>query len=132
VISGTGPPAVLIVDDKIAFILWLGEMFTANGYQAYPALNCRQALALTKKLALQVDVLVLNPKLRGAARAMEALSDAHPSLRVILIRDPAESTTSVPNSHHATLDRPRSSEPVLRDEWIAQIRKVLIRAAAKQ
>ncbi len=106
-------------------------MFAANGYQAYPALNCRQALAHTKKLGLQIDVLVLNPKLRGAARAMEALSGARPSLRVILIRDSSESVTSVTNSTHPTLDRPRSGEPVVREQWIAQVRKVLMRATAK-
>ena len=130
--AGTGPPAALIVDDDVAFLLWLGEMFTANGYQAYPALNCRQALALTKKLALQIDVLVLNPKLRGAARAMEVLSNGRPSLRVILIRDPSESVAGAPNSNHPTLDRPQAWEPVVREQWIAQIRKVLMRAAAKK
>ncbi len=77
--TGIGPPAALIVDDDVAFILWLGEMFTANGYQAYPALNCRHALALARKLALEIDVLVLNPKLRGAARTMEVLSSAVPT-----------------------------------------------------
>jgi ActR/RegA family two-component response regulator len=129
---GTGPPTALIVDDDVAFVLWLGEMLTENGYQPYPALTCRLALALVKKLSLQVDVLVLNPKLRGAARAIEALSIERPSLRVVLIRDPSESVTVIPNSNHATLDRPRSWEPVSRDEWIAQIRKVLMRSAARK
>jgi len=130
--AGTGPPTALIVDDDVAFVFWLGEMFTANGYQAYPALNCRQALALAKKLALQIDVLVLNPKLRGAARAMEVLSNGRPSLHVILIRDPSESATSVPDSTHPALDRPRAGAPVVREQWIAQIRKVLMRATAKK
>jgi ActR/RegA family two-component response regulator len=130
--AGTGPPAALIVDDDVGFILWLGEMFTAHGYQAYPALNCRQALALTRKLALDLNVLVLNPKLRGAARVMEVLTNAHPSLRIILIRDPSASVTAFPNSTHATLDRPRAWEPVVREQWIAQMRKILMRAAARK
>jgi len=129
---GTGPPTALIVDHDAAFILWLGEMFVANGYQSYPALNCRQALALTKKLALEIDVLVLNPKLRGAARTMDVLASGHASLRVILIRDPSESITGVPNLTHPSLDRPRASEPIVREQWIAQIRKVLMRAAARK
>jgi hypothetical protein len=129
--AGSGSPAALIVDDDVAFILWLGDMFTANGYQAYPALDSPQALALTKELDLELDVLVLNPKLHGAERVMEVLFNAHPGLRIILIRDPLESVTDFSDFTHATLDRPRPWEPVVREQWIAQIRKVLMRAAAR-
>ncbi len=108
-------------------------MFTANGYQAYPALNCRHALALARKLALEVDVLVLNPKLRGAARTMEVLSSNRPNLRVVLIGDPAvQDDAETRSSIHPTIDRPSAWEPIVREQWIAQIRKVLIRAAARK
>lgn len=130
---GAGPPAALIVDDDVAFLLWLGEMFAENGYQSYPALNFRQALALTNKLALEIDVLVVNPKLRGAARAMEALSRGRPNLRVILIGDPAaQDDAEAPNSTYPTLSRPSAWEPIVREQWIAQIRRVLMRAAARK
>jgi ActR/RegA family two-component response regulator len=130
--AGIGPPTALVVDDDVAFILWLGEMFTENGYQAYPALHCRQALALRKKLGLEVDVLVVNPKLRGAARAIKMLASARPSLRVILIGDPSVSATGVPDGAYPTLDRPSAWEPISRDQWITAIRRVLMRAAARK
>jgi ActR/RegA family two-component response regulator len=131
--AGPAPPAALIVDDDVAFLLWLGEMFAENGYQSYPALTFRQALALTKKLALEIDVLVANPKLRGAARAMEKLSSERPNLRVVLIGDPAaQDDAEAPSSIHPTLSRPSAWEPIVREQWIAQIRKVLMRAAARK
>ena len=122
-----GCPTALIVDDDVGFIIWLGEMLTESGYQAIPALHCRQALTLVKKLALRVDVLVVNPELRGAKQAMKTLSSGQPSLRVVLIRDPAKSGPA-PDSIHPTLERPSAWEPISRPQWVLKIRKVLMRA----
>jgi DNA-binding NtrC family response regulator len=130
--AGVGSPTALIVDDDVAFILWLGEMFTENGYQAIPALHCRQALTLVKRLALRVDVLVVNPKLRGAERAMKALASRQPSLRVVLIRDPSTSgpAPDSADSNRATLERPSAWEPISRAQWVTKIRKVLPRPSS--
>jgi len=117
------------VDDDVGFILWLGEMFNESGYQAFPALHCREALTLAKKFALRVDVLVLNPELRGARRAMQLLTGAQPGLRVVLIRDPMKSPLT-PESTHPILERPPAWEPVSRPYWITKIRKLLLRATA--
>lgn len=124
--DGTGSPTALIVDDDVGFILWLGEMLTETGYQAIPALHCRQAMTLVKKMDLRVDVLVVNPKLRGAARAVKALETEHPRLRVVLIRDPAD-PGQAPDSNHATLERPSAWEPISRPQWVTKMRKVLLR-----
>jgi len=127
--AGTGSPTALIVDDDVGFILWLGEMLTETGYQAIPALQCRQAMTLVKKLALRVDVLVVNPKLPGAVRAVKALERAHPRLRVVLIRDPSAPPSEPLDKNHPTLDRPSAWEPISRPQWIVKIRKVLLRPA---
>jgi DNA-binding NtrC family response regulator len=127
--AGTGSPTALIVDDDVGFILWLGEMLTESGYQTVPALQCRQALTLVKKLALRIDVLVVNPELRGAARAMKVLASEHPRLRVVLIRDSCSPGT-VLDSNHATLERPSAWEPISRPQWITKIRKALLRPSA--
>jgi DNA-binding NtrC family response regulator len=127
--AGVGCPTALIVDNDVAFVLWLGEIITENGYQAIPALHCRQALSLVKKLALRVDVLVVNPELRDAARAMKVLASKQPSLRVVLIHDPS-APSPVPNSTHPTLNRPAAWEPISKPEWAAKIRKLLLRPSA--
>lgn len=123
--AGT-PPTALIVDDDVAFIFWLGELFNENGYQALPALHCRQAVTMAKKMDMRVDVLVVNPKLRGASRAIAALKSAKPGLRVVLISDPSAPETT-PDSTRATLERPAAWEPVSRPQWITKLRKILMR-----
>ena len=127
--SGTGSPTALIVDDDVAFILWLGEMFNESGYRAFPALHCQEALTLAKKFALRVDVLVVNPALPGAKRAMRVLAGAQPSLRVLLIRDGSKSGP-VEESTHPTLERPSAWEPISRPQWVIKIRRLLMRASA--
>jgi hypothetical protein len=127
--AGTGSPTALIVDDDLGFLLWLGEMLTESGYQAVPALQCRQALTLVKKLALPIDLLVLNPELRGAKRTIDVLAAEHPRLRVVLIRDPSTPCPGL-DSNHATLERPSAWEPISRPQWVTKIRKVLLRSSA--
>lgn len=127
--AGSGSPTALIVDDDVGFLLWLGEMLTASGYQAVPALHWRQASSLLKKLDLRVDVLVVNPKLRGAVRAIKALETEHPRLRVVLIRDPSAPGPML-DSNHTTLERPSAWEPISRPEWVTKIRKIVLRPSA--
>ena len=127
--ASIGSPAALIVDDDVAFILWLGEMFTESGYQAFPALRFREALALAKSLTTPLHVLVVNPKMRGAARGIEALKSTQPDLKVVLIRDPTDESPIAPIGH-ATLERPSAGEPISKEQWMTKIRKVLMRFSA--
>lgn len=89
VTPGSRSCLALIVDHDLGFLMWLGDVFSELGCQAVPALNCRQGLALTKRLELSITTLVLNPELPGAARTVKALVAANPGLRVVLICDAA-------------------------------------------
>ncbi len=116
--------------------MWLGEMFAEVGCQAVPALHCRQALALIRRIDLPIAILVINPELRGAERMVKMLVAANPRLRLVLIRNAAPAPQSGaeesglqanPSGIQArfTLERPSPAEPISRPEWAARIRKVL-------
>lgn len=120
-----GAPTVLLVDDDVAFVFWLGEIFTGSGYQALPALSSRYALSLTRMLSHPVAVLVINPTLRGAQRLIAVLSARQPGLRVLLISDALEV-----GFQHPTIRRPIPGEAMSKTEWVSNVRKVLMRAAA--
>ncbi|HUA21965.1 MAG TPA: hypothetical protein VMU80_09555 [Bryobacteraceae bacterium] len=123
-IAHTAAPTVLIVDDDLAFLWWLGEVFAEAGYQAAPALHCRQALLLSKRLKLDVDLLVVNPNLTGAARMLEVLALENPGLPVILILNRGEKPHPAIQAE-ATLERPSGWEPVSRTHWQRKLRGVL-------
>ena len=61
-----GGAAVLIVDKDLGFALWLGEIFIEAGCHAAPALDCKQAISITTELNLKIDLVVVNPRLRGS------------------------------------------------------------------
>ncbi|HTW63683.1 MAG TPA: hypothetical protein VME17_03665 [Bryobacteraceae bacterium] len=127
----TGSPTVLILDDDVAFILWLGELFTESGYRPFPALNSRQAVSLAKKLAGPVDILLVNPSLPGTRRVIDFLAAAQPNLRVLLIHDPSTPGAAA-DSAYPTVERPLAGERVSKAEWMIKIRKMLMRSAAGQ
>ena len=77
---------VLIVDDELGFLWWLGETFVKAGYQVVPALSCREALSLLKTLDLGADLVLVDPKLSGASRMLRLLKQANPQLMIIFIR----------------------------------------------
>ncbi|HTR34450.1 MAG TPA: hypothetical protein VMH80_01015 [Bryobacteraceae bacterium] len=120
----SGAPTVLIVDDDLAFLWWLGEVFAEAGFRAAPSLECRQALALLDQLGLELDLLVLNPRLAGATRMREILAREHPSLRVILIQSRGD-RPHLSIQGDAILERPSGWEPVSRVHWQRKLRGVL-------
>ncbi len=140
VTAGSCSALALIVDHDLGFLMWLGEVFVEAGCQAVPALHCRQALSLAKRLKPPITTLVLNPELPGAARALKLLLAANPGMQVVFIRpstaEPGEGGMHYrgPDGIHffgtpvrSSLARPSSWEPISRARWVAKIRRMLAR-----
>ena len=130
---------VLIIDQDLGFLMWLGELFTELGCQTVPALHCRHAIELAQRLELPISTLVVNPDLPGAAKTIKTLVASNPNARVVLIRDagadPKSSGPRAPSQANAPtlvrqliLERPAPGEPISRQAWLARVRKVLLQA----
>jgi hypothetical protein len=125
-VSGpSGTQTILVVDNDVGFLWWLGEIFTEAGQYAVPALNCSQALSAVKKYHLQVDLLVLNPALTGVSRLVTALDVAGRDLKIVLIREGLLGLEYPGFRYDATLTRPSGWEPVSRLEWLQKLRTLL-------
>jgi hypothetical protein len=112
--------------------MWLGEMFAELGCQTIPALHCRQALDLVKRFDLPIAIVIVNPELRGAKRAVKVLMAANPGVRVVLICNPAvrrNEPQADGNPSRSILERPAPGEPVSRADWVRKIRKILADAS---
>jgi DNA-binding NtrC family response regulator len=122
--SRQGAPTVLIVDADVAFVWWLGEMFTEAGYQAIPALNCTQAIAVVNSLHLKIDFLVVSAALSGVVRLVRSLERQGRDLRIIRIGD--DTALEAPGfAYEGTLMRPGAWEPVSRPDWLRKLRALL-------
>jgi hypothetical protein len=140
VTAGSCSTLALIVDNDLGFLMWLGEVFAEAGCQAVPALHCRQALTLAKRVNSPITTLVLNPELPGAARTVKLLLAANPAMQIVFIRpstaDPEPGdvnyrrlakiqSSGIPVRFW--LERPSALEPISRLQWVAKIRKILAR-----
>jgi DNA-binding response OmpR family regulator len=124
------PPSVLIVDEDLGFLGWLGDVFNEVGYRALPALNCEQAVSLIHRFKLDVDVLAVDVELPGVMGMIAMLKRAHRPLKIVAIRNTdADASMAIPA--HATLERPSGWEPISRSDWLRKIVNVLKQAEAK-
>jgi len=123
VIPPSGPPTVLIVDEDVGFIWWLGEILNEVGYQTVPALSAQQAVALFEETGFVAELVVVNPGLPGVPAMLETLSrSGAPGVVLVENRD----VDSIPGIRAlATLKRPSGWEPVSRVEWLRTMRRVV-------
>lgn len=116
-------PVVLIVDEDLGFVWWLGQMFSQAGCQVVPALNSGQTDSLARDLNLKIDVIVVNPELAGVSELIQSLSSARP-LKIVAIRNSDTHVRSAVHAH-ATLERPSGWGPVSEKEWLGCVRRVV-------
>ena len=115
---------VLIVDEDLGFVFWLGQIFSEAGCRALPALNYRQALLITATMPLQIDVVVIDPEIEGTLQIIQTISKAQRDVKIVAIGNP-DSGAGGEIHTHATLERPASGQPVLHHEWLERVRGIL-------
>src|SRR5690348_12095073 len=87
---------ILILDDNLGFVCWLGKTLADAGYQAVPATQITEALTLIASSDLTIGVLIVNPAAQGAKEFIETLRGDRDDLRVIAaVEDPAAEHVTV-------------------------------------
>jgi len=114
-------PTALIVDDDVGLMFWVVELFAKAGWNFVPALNCRQAVALAVMWDSHIDLIVVNPALKGIPEMVETLSRVHRP-KVVVIRKP-DVEPDIPID--ATIDRPDVRTSFSRAAWAERVRKIL-------
>jgi hypothetical protein len=115
---------VLIVDNDLGFVCWLGDLFNEIGSRPLPALSCEHAAALMKRLGIEPDLIVFNPRLPGVDGMLQNLIRQDPHIELVSIGPPSEAL-AVPIHASATVERPSAGEPISRVEWLEKVRRLL-------
>ena len=128
-IEPPGAPTILIADEDVGLVWWLGELLSELGYRSLPALSSADALSLLDKTGRQVDLLIVSPYLKGISRVIEALSIPGP-LRLIFIEGPGGDKGSNLEPL-AVLERPSGWGPISRGEWRQKLQRLLIQVGLR-
>ena len=113
---------VLIADDDLGFLVWLGAILDEAGYQPVPAKTVGDAARLAR--TYPPNVLVINPEISGAAKLVAALCAHHPNLKVIALADVPYGLEGVV----AVAARPSELTEKTADSW----RNLIARAIAER
>lgn len=81
------PAIILIIDDELGFVAWLGVTLAANGYATLPATSLSAAKQLLDELNVIPDLVVMNLELAGMSELIERLRRANLALKIIAIED---------------------------------------------
>ena len=77
---------ILVLDDSLGFLWWLGQSLGNAGYQVLPAQSPREARAWVTSRRIKTDVLIVDLALPGAVEFTQSLQAKwHP--RVIALAD---------------------------------------------
>jgi DNA-binding NtrC family response regulator len=125
---------VLIIDNDLAFVFWLGEILARAGYEPYPAQDVPQARQLLSSLPGPPALVIVNTCFPGAAAFLRAVRQSIGGLQAIGISDPASDPSSVPSSRGGefsesiqTVPRPTCFGGISVSEWLNLIERVLSR-----
>ena len=116
---------ILIVENDLGFIFWLGGALVSADYQPWPACSVSDATELIEKAALSIDLLIVDPSLPGASKLIAVLRRAQAELKVIALG--AEVKTNL-TGVNAWLRKPGpTQEPAKQEqEWLEAVKDVFI------
>lgn len=115
---------VLILDDDLGFVFWLGHVLDAAAYSTLPAKSVPDAVLLVTQLGLTVDVLVINLSLAESLDFITALHSSQRDMRVVgVVNDPME-PVNIPGVHAVRL-KPSIRNEAAKVEWLQYIQRVL-------
>ena len=116
-------PTILVVDDDLGFMVWLGETLSEAGYLSVPAVSGQQAERVLRDLHLNVKLVIVNFNLPGVIQLIETLRRRDASLKLIAIQEPAANMRSPVINVDAAHIRSQVG-------WVALVRRILGRRRA--
>lgn len=117
---------VLIVDEDLGFVFWLGCLLAEAGYQVWPARNGSDAAALLKELEAKLDLLVINPSAGGAAEFIED-QRRRSDFKTVAVQGSQDESPMLLTGVDVTLTKPQSRDELSELEWVGVIDSILVR-----
>jgi hypothetical protein len=122
---------VLLVDNDLGFMFWLGGVLGGAGHSVAPAGTTRAAQSLTRKLGTSIDLLLLNPAVAGARVLAEKLRRTHAAVRVVALLDANRNPGPLAWRPDLYYRKPSGTRVISETHWLELIQNaVTLRSAA--
>jgi hypothetical protein len=112
---------ILIVDNDLGFIFWLGNVLVDAGYQAWPVCNPSDAISgAGRKLAVQPDLLIVNASLPVVPELIAHYRRTQADLKVMAL---GPQSTTLPGVS-AWRPTPGLTDNSAKREWVRAVKQM--------
>jgi DNA-binding NtrC family response regulator len=125
---------ILVVENDLGFIFWLGAALAAADYQPWPACGVSDAIELVGKLRIPIDLVIVDPSLRGVSKLITVLRRSQADLKVIALGAEGKTKLTGINARHQK-PRPAQAPAKQEQEWLGAVKDVFVghmRAAQRE
>lgn len=95
------PPAILITDDDLGFLVWLGLTLGGGGLVTVPATTTTQAEEVIRQMGITVSLAIVNFDLPGMPEFCQRLKSQNPSVKLIAIQGPGPGSAFQADAKHS-------------------------------
>jgi CheY-like chemotaxis protein len=117
--------AILIVEGDLGFVFWLGRALDYAGHSSLPAKDVQDASSLLRDLNPDVALIIVNPRLSGAAALVQQMRGATPDIKVIELTENAREPGWRLPFADTCKSKPRVADEAAAREWIAAVETIL-------
>ena len=112
---------ILIVDNDLGFIFWLGAALIGAGYQAWPATSRSEAISVASRKPLaRLDLLIVNVSLPAASKIIAHFRGTQSQLKVMALGPQGKSLHGV----KPWQPTPGLSDDSARQEWVRVVKQM--------
>ena len=110
---------ILIVDNDLGFIFWLGAALVGAGYQLWPACTRSDAISVANRKPLaRLHLLIVDASLPGVSKLIAHFRRTQAHLRVMAL-GPQDNTLVGVTAWHTT---PGSGDDSAKQEWVQAVK----------
>ena len=98
---------ILIIDDDLGFVFWLGQLLADTGYRVLPAKDFSEASGLFSQLNTEIDLLVMNAALAETSGSYDLLRRTWPNAKLLAVLNENDQQTGQIQGVNVIVRKPR-------------------------
>jgi hypothetical protein len=112
---------ILIVDNDLGFIFWLGAALIGAGYRAWPACSPSEAISIVDRIPLtRLDLAIVNASLPGVSKLIAHFRRTQAHLSVMAVGPQGRALPGV-SYFQAT---PGLIDDAAKQEWVRAVKRM--------